>query len=259
MGKKFRPVLACSIGSIDPTSAAGLTVDLAVYRALGVAGTCVVAGVTAQNASRVTRVEPLSARSVRDQLESIWEQARPQAVCIGLVPDVRAMRAIRTFFARRRDRPPIVVDPVIRASSGYTFYGPHEIAELRRLLSIATLVTPNVREASALSARAVKDASGAIEAATKIAAAGCAVLLTGYASGPRCYDILVGRNRMRRYGATLLHRTLRGSGGILAAAIAANLARGMGIEAAIATARAFVRRAFQNARRIGSGLPQYPG
>lgn len=255
-GRYLRP--ACSIGSVDPTCAAGLTVDLAVYRAFSVAGTCVTVAVTAQNARKVTGVLPVGARSVRSQLEVIWDQTDPAAVCIGLVPDVASMRAIRSFLGSRRKRPKIVIDPVMATSSGYRFYGAREIAELRKLLSLATIVTPNVDEAGALSSRTIDDEAGAIEAAAKIAQAGCAVLVTGGRfSGRRCADILVRDGAVRRYTGARLRRTLRGSGGILAAAITACLAQGMALEPSIVRARAFVRRAFLTARRIGSGLPQY--
>jgi hydroxymethylpyrimidine/phosphomethylpyrimidine kinase len=251
--------LACSIGSIDPTCAAGSSVDLAVFRAYSVAGACVTVAVTAQNARHVTDVQSLGARSVRRQLEAIWEQAQPRAVCIGLVPDIDAMRTIRAFFARRHREAAVVVDPVIASSSGYAFYGAREITELQKLLSIATLVTPNVAEASILSSRKIESAAAAIAAAMRIGETGCAVLVTGHLSGARCVDILVAGGRVRRYSATRLRGALRGSGGILAAAITAGLARGLALEASIARARAFVRRAFGDARRIGSGLPQYLG
>jgi len=256
--KKAAAGLACSIGSIDPTSAAGLTVDLAVYRALGVAGVCVTTAITAQNARRVIGVSPIDAAFVRRQLEAIWEQSDPTSICIGLVPDSASLRTIRLFLQALARLPAMVIDPVMTATSGHAFIGAPERAELRKLLPLATLVTPNVHEASLLATRAVRNETEAVEAASAIAQAGCAVLLTGgHLAGPRCTDIFVHSGRVRRYGATRLRATLRGSGGILAASIAACLAKGMGLEASIRRARAFVRRAFQSARAIGSGLPQY--
>lgn len=250
--------LACSVGSIDPTSAAGLTVDLAVYRALGVAGVCVTTAVTAQNDRRVIGVSPIAAVFVRRQLEAIWEQSDPTAICIGLVPDSASLRTIRLFLRARTKLPAIVIDPVMTATSGHAFVGARELEELRKLLPLATLVTPNVHEASLLATRAVGNEAEAVEAASAIAQAGCAVLLTGgHLAGRRCTDILVRSGRVRRYGATRLRATLRGSGGILAASIAACLAKGMALDPSIRRARAFVRRAFQSARSIGSGLPQY--
>ena len=250
----------CSIGSTDPTAGAGLFADAAVYARMGVRATFVVAGVTAQNSSGVSGVQTLSAAAIAAQLRAVWKQVRPDAVRIGLLPDAAASVAIAQFLGLLRRRPPVVLDPVIASTSGYGFAGPKEIAALRTLLGVATIATPNAHEAAELSAMSVRTADDAERAALALAASSkCAVLVTGghLRDGDRVVDVLARGRRATRYSAVRLARDVRGTGCLLAAAIAASLARGDDLETAIARARSFVRRAIASARPLGNGRPQF--
>jgi hydroxymethylpyrimidine/phosphomethylpyrimidine kinase len=249
--------LVCSIGSTDPTAAAGLFLDAAVYERVGVAGVFVVAGITAQNSERVGAVRAVPPALILAQLESIWGQVRPDAVRVGLVPGASAIDAVSDFLATRRRRLPIVVDPVLSASSGYRFARGKSIEALRRLARFATLLTPNVHEAAVLARMPVRDAGDAERASRALAASGTAVLVTGgHLRGRQCVDILARAGRIRRYAGTRLAGDMRGSGCVLAAAIAAHLAKGDTLDAAVRSARSFVRRAMITARPLGSGRPQ---
>jgi hydroxymethylpyrimidine kinase/phosphomethylpyrimidine kinase len=249
--------VVCSIGCTDPTAAAGLFADAAVYQRIGVAGVFVVTGITAQNSDRVSAVRPVPPSTIVAQLESIWEQVRPDAVRVGLVPGALAIDAVCDFLAKRRRRPPIVVDPVLTASSGYTFVHGKSIDALRRLARFATLLTPNVHEAAVLARMPVRNAHDAERASRALAASGIAVLVTGgHLPGRQCVDILARGGRIRRYTGTRLAGDMRGSGCVLAAAIAAQLAKGDSLDAAVRSARSFVRRAMTTARPLGSGRPQ---
>lgn len=259
MSRSRRPVI-CSIGSIDPSGAAGLVADLRVYQRLGADGVAAVAAVTAQNSRRVSAVHTLPARLVRQQLAAIWQQVQPDAVCIGLLPDATVIRAVTRFLDGLRRCPPIVVDPVITASSGRRFLTPADVRALAALLHIATIVTPNLLEVAALTSMRVATAAQAETAAIALARQGCAVLVTGgHLSGRQCVDVLAQRAGVRRFAARRLRGSLRGAGGILAAALAVSLGRGLSLVRAIAFARRFVRRAHSAARGIGSGKPQFTG
>lgn len=255
--KSRRSPIACSIGSVDPTGGAGVTMDLQVYQARGVVGVAVIAAVSAQNSRRVLGLQSLPAPFVRRQLEAVWEQVQPNAVCIGLLPNAATIRAVGSFLQGLRRRPAIVIDPVIESSSGHKFLGEREVRELRRLMPLATLVTPNVLEAAMLASQPVTTLSQAEAAARALANFGCAVLVTGgHLSTKTCVDILAHRHRVHRYVGARINRTMRGSGGILAAAIVASLAQGASLQRSIAYGHAFVRRAFRRAAPLGSGKPQ---
>jgi hydroxymethylpyrimidine kinase/phosphomethylpyrimidine kinase len=256
--KRSRPLVICSIGSVDPSGAAGLGADQRVYQHLSAVGVVVVAAVTAQNSARVTAAHALPARLVRQELELIWEQVKPDAICIGLLPGVAVIRAVRTFLSGLRRCPPTVIDPVIAASSGRRFLGPRDVRELATLLPLATVVTPNLFEAAALTSTRVETLSQAQAAAVTLQRLGCAVLVKGgHLTGDVCVDILAQGTTIRRFSARRFAGQLRGGGGILAAALAVGLARGLSLERAIVFARDFVRRAHRNAQRIGSGKAQF--
>lgn len=219
-----------------------MAADLRVFALSGVIGKVAVAGVSAQNATRVKRVVALPPEMIRAQLESVWEEARPQAICIGLLPGPAAIKCVKKFLDAQARLPAVVVDPVISSSSGHAFLRRDGVANLKALLTRATVVTPNVAELSRLSGLPVHDVAGVEAAARALAETGCAVLATGgHLAGRDCVDVLVQGSRATRYRSTRLPGSMRGMGGILAAALAAHLARGESLKRAVAKARAFVR------------------
>jgi len=274
--KRSRMSTIASIGSIDPTGAAGLTMDLRVFARMGAAGVGIVTGVTAQNASRVLSVRALEPAMVTQQLRAVWEQVRPDAICIGLVPGVGAIAAVERFLRQLDRRPPIVIDPVVAATSGVRLLGKHELRALRALLRLATVVTPNLSEAAALTGLAVATPAQAQHAARVLCRECNAVLVTGgHGRGTACVDVLATRLAMRAprgtsarsqtrldvrcYSGGRLRGTMRGAGGILAAAIAVELGRAAPLDTAVRGARRFVRHAWSQAQALGSGRPQYLG
>jgi len=251
-----QPVV-CSIGSVDPLAAAGLAADMHVYHALAVRPVLVVTAVTAQNSARVRSVQTIPARIIRQELESVWEQVQPDAICIGLVPHPEGLRALRKFLRSRRQHAAIVLDPVLRASSGQMLSLPGARAELLALLPLATIVTPNIDEAQRLSGRRIANLAQARAAALELSRLGCAVLITGgHLPGAQSVDVFAHKDEVRLFSHRRLALGMRGSGGILAAALAAHLARGLGLSDAIASARRFVAGALRHAQPLGSGMPQ---
>jgi hydroxymethylpyrimidine/phosphomethylpyrimidine kinase len=242
--------LVCSIGSSDPTNAAGVGRDLLVYERVGVRGVYALGAVTAQNRRRVTEVYCLPARALRNQLDSIVQEERLRAIRIGLLPDARLISAVARFLRMcRRRRVPVVLDPVISSSSGHRFLGSAELGALEGLLSLVTLVTPNAHEAEALSGIRVRTVEDAEAAAARLHRKGCAVLVTGgHLKGRSLADVLADDRGIARFTGTRIAARMRGTGCTLAAAIAAYLAKGMELRPAIRRARSFVRDALE-ARR----------
>jgi hydroxymethylpyrimidine kinase/phosphomethylpyrimidine kinase len=233
--------------------------DLRVFQALGATGVAVVAAVTAQNSRRVSVVHPLPARVVRRQLEALWEELEPAALCIGLLGGAAVTREIRSFIGALAHRPPIVIDPVLASSSGHQFVSARERSELWKLFALATVVTPNASEAAVLTRRRVVTADDAAAAALELAQSGSAVLVTGGHLRERdVVDVLASGERVIRYRAARSKRTMRGAGTILAAAIAAWQAWGVGLEQSVERARRFVRLALRRARPtiLGAAIAQ---
>ena len=252
--------LVCSIGSSDPTCGAGIGLDIALGALLGVRSAIVVTGVTAQNSRKVSLVAPLDPKAIRAQLESVWSEARPDAIRIGLIPGVPAIRAVRTFLAARaRTLPPVVLDPVLASSSGRRFAGAEDRAALTKLFEYAELVTPNADEAAALADMSVRTVEDAAEAAQNIARrAGCAVLVKGgHLSGSTCFDVLADRRGVVYIGAKRLRTSMRGTGCVLATAIAAYRAHGLPLLDAIERARDVIAHVMRGASPLGKGRPQF--
>jgi hydroxymethylpyrimidine/phosphomethylpyrimidine kinase len=242
MTRKGR-LLVASIGSTDPTGVAGIGRDLVVYERLGASGALAVAAVTAQNQRRVTEVYPLPPRALRDQLDAIVQERRPQAIRIGLLPDSRLIAAVARFLRGLRSRMPVVLDPVMISSSGHRFLGAAELGALEGLLPLVTLVTPNAAEAHELTGIRVRTVADAERAALRLRMRGCAALITGgHLRGDDVVDVLADERGVVHLRASRIHARMRGTGCTLAAAIAVHLARGVRLRTAIERARAFVRR-----------------
>jgi hydroxymethylpyrimidine/phosphomethylpyrimidine kinase len=251
--RRRRPAVVCSIGSTDPTAAAGLFLDAAAYARIGaVAPSFVVAGVTAQNARGVRAVEAVSPRAIERQLEAIWSQHPPDAVRIGLLPTRAACLRVARFLRALPIHPAIVVDPVMRASSGGRLLEDDALDGLRALVRMATIATPNAAEAAALAGMPdVRTQAQAVDAARAIAARGGAVLVTGghLETSASVVDVLARGGRIVRFASRRIDVELRGTCCMLACAVAVSLARGRTLVDAVRDGRAFVRAALLRARR----------
>ena len=255
--KSESPVV-CTIGTTDPTGAAGIGLDLKLFSRLGVRGVIVVAAVSAQNSREVVRVDAMPPAAITAQLRAIWRQVKPDAIRIGLLPSAVGIAAVTKFLRALRRRPPIIVDPVLAATSGRRFSGPAEIAALKKLFNVAELVTPNASEAAKLAGIRVRTIVDAADAGREIArAARCAVLVKGgHLPGRLCYDVLADAGGVVYIGTRRSARSMRGTGCLLAAAIAAERARGVSLHDALAAARDIVAVALREARPLGSGSRQ---
>jgi len=261
-GRNLKPRVVCSIGSTDPTAGAGLFLDASVYAKVGgVTAVYVVAGVTEQNSRRVARVLAVPSRTIIAQLDLILEQVRLDAIRVGLIPRRAACIALADRLRRMKRRPPVVIDPVITASSGRRLVHQAAIDGMRRLLRVADVATPNAAEAAELASMRVVDVADAELAASHLANQyGCAVLVTGghLRTGSRVIDVLAHADgRIERFSASRLRVDARGTGCMLAASLAVALARGEGLSDAVRFARRFVRGALVASRRVGRGRRQF--
>jgi hydroxymethylpyrimidine/phosphomethylpyrimidine kinase len=248
----------CIAGS-DSAGASGVQADLRTLQALGCYGTTALTAVTAQNTRRVRAVVPLGPGLVKQQIDAVLADVGTDVVKTGMLWSGAIARAVAQAVPRRA---PLVVDPVLRASTGATLSQDGLVGALRkRLLPIATLVTPNLPEAEALVGFPVRSRAERRRAARELLALGAgAVLLKGGHGRERGLDLLAwrerGRERMRWLrGPRYRTRHTRGTGCTLATACAAHLARGLPLPRAVAEAKAFVSAALRAGShyRIGHG------
>ncbi len=241
--------------------------DARTIHALGGFACMAITALTAQNTRGVKAWEPVKPAMIRRQIEAVMSDpgALPiRALKTGLLPGAAAVRAIASTL--RESRVPLVVDPVIGSTTGTLFLDAAGLRALRReLLPLATLVTPNWPEAEQLSGAKIGTIADAERVATSLARDfNTAVLLKGgHAPGNRCRDILAEPNgavhvfESRRAKTSNTH----GTGCVLSAAIATELAQGRSLQRAVANARTFLGDSLHAHRSVawGGAGPAFPG
>jgi len=250
---------ALSIAGSDPSGGAGVQADLRTFTAIGVFGMAVVTALTAQNTSGIRSVDPVGSAIVCRQLDAVLEDVRPDAVKIGMLSSSENAHAVADVLSER-ETGPIVLDPVIRASSGTSLLSDEGILAglFDRLLPMASLVTPNLEEASLLTGDRVSTLEDMERAARVIHRQGSRhVLVTGgHLAGERTVDVFFDGSRIRHLAESRIPGpSPHGTGCVLSSAIAAHLALGESVESATEHGVAFVRMAIRRAGAIGSGSP----
>jgi hydroxymethylpyrimidine/phosphomethylpyrimidine kinase len=251
------PPVALTIAGSDSGGGAGIQADLKTFQAFGVFGTSAITAVTAQNTLGVRAVRAIDPAMVRLQILAVVEDLHPAAAKTGMLADAAIIASVADTLASDASIPSLVVDPVMVAASGDPLLAPGAEAALRdRLLPLATLVTPNLDEASRLLGRPVRDVEAMRSAAAELAAAtGGAILVKGgHLEGDEVVDLLLHEGRWREWRAPRIEtRAGHGTGCTLSAAIAAGLALGRPLEEAVDRAIRYTRAALAAAPSLGSG------
>lgn len=233
-----------TVGTTHPLAFAGLAFAALALAAESVRPVCVVAGVTAQDASRVLIRTPLDGATIRAQFEAL-RGAGVGAFHVGALVSADAVHAVADSL-RSFAGVPVVVDPVLAATGGDALADDATRDAIRdALLPCATLVTPNLGEAGALLGRAVTDLASMRDAAAALVGLGARAALVkgGHLSGDDAVDVLAGEHGPREFASRRVAGTMRGTGDLLAVTIAASLARDAPLPEAIEHARRRVREA----------------
>ena len=249
--------VALTIAGSDSSGGAGIQADLKAMFANGVHGASVLTAITAQNTHSVTGVHILPADFVTLQLDAVASDLTVRATKTGMLATAAIIEAVAAGVGRHGLRP-LVVDPVMIATSGATLLPDSALAALQtHLLPLATLVTPNSVEAARLAGHPVQNLAQARAAAQAIAALGCgAVLIKGghLDAGAVVTDLLWDGSTFTTFERPrLATRHTHGTGCTLASAITARLARGDGLIAAITEACAYLHGAIDHSLDLGAG------
>ncbi len=238
--------VVCSVGTSDPWNAAGVGLDARVFEAFGVRGVTVIAAVSAQDGRGVHAVVPIDARAIDAQFAGLMD-AGIAAFRVGALADVAGAVAIARQLGA--SGAPAVYDPVFLASAGGGFSDlPTYRALVTALAPAVRLLTPNLAEARTLAN--LPDAQPRELARALHAIGARAVLITGIARGDDLVDTLFEAGATTEFAAARIAAQSRGTGCMLAAAIAAGLARGDVLTLALERARAFVRARIVDAQEI---------
>lgn len=262
-----KPPVALTIAGSDSGGGAGIVADLKTFEALGAWGTTALVAVTAQNTLGVQAFETLPPALVRAQIESVATDLGVDAAKTGMLASAEL---VATVAAAVRDFgvPNLVIDPVFVSKHGDTLLADDAIGALRdELLPLATVVTPNLPEASGLVGFEVVDRAGMVQCAKELLALGVrqVVLVKGGhlddgQQSPDCLLAAGAADPLWLEGERIPGRHTHGTGCVLSAAITAELARGRSAEEACITGKRFVERAIAAGLELGAGVgPVNPG
>jgi hydroxymethylpyrimidine/phosphomethylpyrimidine kinase len=248
--------VALTIAGSDSGGGAGIQADLKTFAAFGVFGTSAITALTAQNTLGVRAVADVSPAFLRAQLDAIREDFAVAGAKTGMLARRPIIEVVAAHLRERRIRN-VVVDPVMVAASGDVLLAPDAVAAMSELmLPLATLITPNIREAEILSGILIDGAAAMHLAARKIVEMGAQSVLVkgGRLGGANSVDVFCRGDKIREFSTPRITiGRVHGTGCTLSAGIAAALALGMQLEDAIETAKQYVTRALATAERVGHG------
>jgi hydroxymethylpyrimidine/phosphomethylpyrimidine kinase len=254
--------IALTIAGSDSSGGAGIQADLKTFTALGVYGASVITSITAQNTQGVQAVYKLPAGIISAQLTSVADDLGVRAIKTGMLADRTTVQAVVRGLAAFRGVP-LVVDPVMVATSGDVLLEPEAIDAVRtELFPLADIVTPNLREAARLLDAPMATSLDEIEEqARRLLAFGPKTVLVkgGHGEGSDATDVLAFQSGSLRFSAPrIATRNTHGTGCTLAAAIAARLAIGDSVPTAVSAAKTFVWNAIEGGRTLVVGKGDGP-
>ncbi len=257
-----RYVRVLTIAGSDSGGGAGIQADLKTFAALGCYGMTAITALTAQNTVGVQAIHAVPPEFLRSQLQSVLDDIGVDAVKIGMLHTPEVVRtvawAIGHYGLQR-----VVLDPVMVATSGDRLIADETVEVLvRELFPLATVVTPNLDEAALLIGRPIEGADALEDAGRSLLAMGARAALVkgGHLAGDEVVDLLVqpGQPSLRLASQRIASRNVHGTGCTLSSAIAAHLAQGLPLDAAVQQARAYILRAIAEGAAVQTGLGHGP-
>jgi hydroxymethylpyrimidine/phosphomethylpyrimidine kinase len=246
---------ALTIAGSDSGGGAGIQADLKTFTAFRVFGLSVITGLTAQNTRGVRGVELPTTDFIAAQLRAVLEDIGADAVKTGMLATGAIIRTV-AGVVREFGLTNLVVDPVMIAASGDALMQ-HEAAPVMRehLFPLATVVTPNLDEATFLCERKIRTIDDMQEAARTIHAMGPRYVLIkgGHLPGDRVVDLLFDGLEFVRRESPRIPGEFHGTGCTLSSAIVSGLAKGLAVSEAVAAAQAYIALAIHAAPAVGGG------
>lgn len=250
-----------TIAGLDPSGGAGVVADVRAFSRFGCFPSMVITSVTFQNTTGVFGAENLSAESVRQQADAVFDDYEIAAMKTGMLPTAEIINTVADLV-RRRNVKNFVIDPVVRSTSGFDLIGDEALRALvAELFPLALIATPNLAEAERITGMSIETASDLDRAAAALLETGVPyVLIKGGHRIKRDVDSGVARDHLfsqagtQAFDAEFIETTAtHGTGCVLSAAITANLALGHSVEDAVRTAKEFVTNAIKDAPMLGHG------
>jgi hydroxymethylpyrimidine kinase/phosphomethylpyrimidine kinase len=252
------PPVVLTVAGLDPSGGAGLVADVKTFTSFGCFACAVATSLTFQNTMEVSGAAHQTAETVRAQVLPVVADFRVAAWKTGMLPTRGVIAEVARLARETALRAaPLVVDPVVRSTSGFDLIDDDALDALKReLLPLARVVTPNAPEAERITNLKVEDEEGMRRAARMMREMGARAVLVkgGHLAGGDAVDVLDDAGEVTVFRAPRVETTsTHGTGCTLASAVAACLARGLSLGDAVATAKRFVTAAIRRAPRLGRG------
>ena len=248
-----------SIAGSDPSSGAGIQVDLKVFQVLGAYGMAVPAALTVQNSRGVSAVEPVSSSMLSKQIEALLSDITPDAIKTGMLLTKQNVIAVAAAMRKYKVRN-LVIDPVLQSSSGKALLQPAAIPSLKKdLFPLARIITPNIPEAEVLTGMRIMTDEDIDFAAGKLLDMGPRYVLIkgGHRASGEAVDTLYGGKTVLSFSTVRLKGEFHGTGCVLSAAIAVFIGKGLPVEKAVEKSKLFVEKMLRKAKRVGKAGTKY--
>jgi hydroxymethylpyrimidine kinase/phosphomethylpyrimidine kinase/thiamine-phosphate diphosphorylase len=249
------PHTALTIAGSDSSGGAGIQADLKTMMAHHVYGMSAITALTAQNTTGVTSIFNTTPQFLGEQLDAVFTDIRPDAVKIGMLSTKELIQVVAEKL-RQYDAKPVVLDPVMVATSGARLIDENALdALVNDLLPLATVITPNIPEAEILSRESIKTAADMEHAAKTIFDTyGCTILLKGGHTINDANDLVYDANGIHWItGQRIQNPNTHGTGCTLSSAIASNLAKGYPLLESIERAKRYISLTLSAMLDLGQG------
>jgi hydroxymethylpyrimidine kinase/phosphomethylpyrimidine kinase len=243
-----------TIAGSDSCGGAGIQADIKTISGLGAHPLTVITALTAQNSLGIDAVHETPATFISQQIETTVGDVFPDAVKIGMLSSGKAVRAVARMIKRFELRP-VVVDPVLRASTGKSLLAPEAVSLIKEvLLPLSHMITPNLEEAETLTGKRVRNLQEMEEAAKHIKSLGPDVVVTGGHLKGECVDLLYdGKTVYHFSGVKIDTEHVHGTGCVFSSALATFLALKENVAKATELAHDFTRQAIERGYPCGKG------
>jgi hydroxymethylpyrimidine/phosphomethylpyrimidine kinase len=245
-----------TIAGFDPSSGAGITADIKTIAAHGCYGIAAITAMTVQSAAGVRQVSPVDPRLLTDTLDELVADVKISAVHIGVLGSGEIAARVAQFLEKAKPAK-VVLDPILKSSSGASLLDEAGIRVLKeRLLPLATVITPNIHEATALTGLPIENVDDMKLAAQRLRETGAlSVVVTG-GHLETAIDLLSEKGQhVQTFKSDLLPSTnTHGTGCAFSTAIACHLAQGRSLSSAVLAAKAYVTAAIATGYPVGKGV-----
>ena len=239
-----------TVGGSDPSSGAGIQSDIRTFSYFGVYGFTVITAITSQNTRHISNIEPVSAKNLRLQLDSVLSDFHIDAIKIGMVYNSDIIKVI--YSKLKNYHVPIIVDPIIKSTTGTTLLKKNALSYYKKMIvPLADVITPNKHEAKILSG-----ITNVQKSAKKIQTLGAkSVIITGASiSKGTISDFILEKEKEYQITGKMIPIRNHGSGCNYSASIAVSLAKQNPLRYAVRTAKKYTYNSIKNSKNIGKGV-----